>query len=104
LFFVTELDENTMILIEAETSAAFGKNDLEVRPDPLRAYKNAVLLAGQLSRAMADGLAKAHAGTDNDTAVTFGLRVDSNGSVMIAQSLDKAQIHITVRRSGGSRG
>ena len=41
-FFLTQITEDTEMLIETETTGAFNKSALEVRPDPKKAFLNTV--------------------------------------------------------------
>ena len=97
MFFPSELDENTTILIEAETSAAFAKSDMEERPDPRSAFLNAVALAAKLSSAVSDGFGTSIQGQGASGTATFGVRIASSGAVMLSQTLDRAQIQVAIR-------
>lgn len=100
--FVTQLDGDKMILLEAETTGAFAKSDLEIRPNPMAAFDNAVDAVGTIGTILSDRIRDKFAGTPIETAaVTFGVKVDQAGAVMIAQEHDSAQftVSLTVRVS-----
>jgi hypothetical protein len=94
VFFPTELDENTTFLIESETEGAFTKSDLEIRPDPYRAYHNAIALGSDIAKDIAAQFGAAMEGQKVNAEVTFGIRISSAGVVMISQTLGKAQFHV----------
>jgi hypothetical protein len=98
--FVTQLEGDTMMLLEAETSGAFAKSDLEIRPNPMAAFDNSVALIGTIGRIIGDRITNEYAGGGIEAAeVRFGVKVDGAGSVMLAQEGDKAQfvVKLTVR-------
>src|SRR5690606_34618187 len=92
LFYPTKLDEETMLLLEAEASGAFTKNDLEERPDPLSALIKAVGAAEKFSRFVAKTMKPALRENGMEAEITFGVRCDGFGSVMIAQDIAKGQL------------
>ncbi len=100
-FFITQISDDTEMLIEAETTGAFTKSDLEIRPDPLKAFLNAVDAASKLGLAFADRLRPTMASTRSEADVHFGLKVDGNGSVMISKDSSECQFQVTLRFKGG---
>lgn len=95
--FVTQLEGDTMMLLEAETSGAFAKSELEIRPNPMAAFDNSVSMIGTIGRIIADRVAAEYSGGAIETAVVrFGVKVDGAGSVMVAQEGDKAQFTVTL--------
>lgn len=100
--FMTELDDEGEIrfLMEAETTGAFAKSEMEVRPNPLTAYKQAVNAIGLMAGRMAESVGAQVAGTGVDAEVTFGIKVDSQGAVMISQQSSLCQIQCTLRFKG----
>ena len=103
-FFITQISDDTEMLIEAETTGAFTKSDLEIRPDPLKAFLNSADAAAKLGLAFSERLAPTMAATHSDVDVHFGLKVDGNGSVMISKESTGCQFQVTLRYkgSGGS--
>lgn len=98
--FVTQLEGDKMMLLEAETSGAFAKSDLEIRPNPIAAFDNSIDALGAIGTIVCDRLRDKFAGTPIETAVvTFGVKIDQAGAVMIAQVHDNAQftVSLTVR-------
>ena len=95
--FVTQLEGDTMMLLEAETSGAFAKSELEIKPNPMAAFDNSVALMGTIGRIMSERLAAEFGGGGVEKAVvSFGIKVDGAGSVMLAQETDKAQFALTL--------
>lgn len=92
MFYPTQLDEKTMLYLETETSGAFAKSDLEVRPDPLKALVNAVDLAKTFSRHLAREMKPVLTENNMDAEISFAVRCDGHGSVMIAMDTDKGQL------------
>lgn len=96
MFFPSHLDENTTILIEAETSSAFAKSDLEERPDIHRAFHHAITLASKMAAVMNETFGPN--GSPHGTAtISFGVRINNSGAVMLSQTPDKAQIQVAIR-------
>ena len=95
--FMTELDEtgDVLFLIEAETTGAFAKSALDVRPNPLKCFKQCVAAIGLMADQMATGIGNKVEGTGVDAQVTFGLKIDSAGMVMISQNLG-CQFNVTL--------
>lgn len=100
--FMTELDDEGKVrfLIEAETTGAFAKADAEVRPNPLTAYKQSVKAIALMSERMAASIGTAVKGTGVDAEVTFGIKIDSGGAVMMSQQSSLCQIQCTLRFRG----
>jgi hypothetical protein len=99
-FFITQISDDTEMFIEAETTGAFTKSDLEVRPDPLKAFLNTVDAAAKLGVAFSDRLTPTMAATNSNVDVRFGLKVDGNGSVMISKEATLCQFQVTIRFNG----
>ncbi len=93
--FVTQIEGDTMMVMEAETTGSYAKTSDEVRGNPMAAFDNAVNNAAVISRVMSHRLRMELAGTPVRTAeVGFGLKVTEKGSVMIAQEGTKAQFQV----------
>lgn len=99
--FMTELDDagEVRFLMEAETTGAFAKADMEIRPNPLQSYKQAVQAIGLMAARMADSIGASVAGTGVDAEVTFGIKISSAGAVMISQD-PNCQLQCTLRFKG----
>jgi hypothetical protein len=94
---VTQLEGDTMMLLEAETSGAFAKSEMEIRPNPMAAFDNSIAMMGTIGRIMGDRLSAEFAGGGIDSAVVkFGVKVDGAGSVLLAQEGEKAQFSVTL--------
>ena len=100
--FMTELDDagEVRFLMEAETTGAFAKSDMEIRPNPLMAYKQCVQAIGMMAGRMAESIGASVAGTGVDAEVSFGLKVSSAGAVMISQQSSLCQFQCTLRFKG----
>jgi len=97
--FMTELDESgeTIMLLEAETTGAFSKSELEIKPNPLQCYKQSIGAIGTIAKVMAHQIGDATAGSGADVEVTFGIKIDGNGSVMIASMTGNCQLTCTLK-------
>ena len=92
LFYPTNLDEKTTLLLETEVSGAFVKSDLEIRPDPETALKNAVVAARTFAEHVATEMRSSLELHKMGMEVRFGVRCDGNGTVMIGQNLGNSQL------------
>ena len=99
--FMTELDEagEVLFLMEAETTGAFAKSELEIKPNPLQCYKQAVSAIGLMAERMAAQVGKAVEGTGVDAEVSFALKIDAVGMVMISAN-QNCQLNVTLRFKG----
>ena len=97
MFFPTRLDDETMILIEAPTSGAFTKSELETDADPVNALLNAIELTAQVGRQIGRQIGPALARTGCIGDVEFGIAVNEQGYCMVAGKPDEGQIKCTVR-------
>ena len=99
--FVTQLEGNTMMVVEAETSGAFGKNEGSgQRANPMAAFDLAIETASSMCRIMSFRMAEALRGAPvSTTELDFGVKIDQHGTVMVAQEADRAQfkVKLTVR-------
>ena len=96
-FFVTRLDESTQCLIECETSGAFSKSDLEIKPDPEQAVIIAMSTIVKIAEVMGRNSAQLKSAGANEFDIDFGIKVDGVGSVMIAQRVDEGQFRVALR-------
>lgn len=98
MFYKTQISEETSIIIEAETSGAFTKSDLEDRPDPLRAGMNTINTIAKVAQQMAASLGPALDGTGLAIEVEFGVKADGVGMVMVSQNPDGGQFKVRIVR------
>jgi hypothetical protein len=98
----TELDDagEILMLLEAETTGAFTKSESEIESNPLQAFKMATKNSAIICRRLADSMAQGMAGSGCDFEVSFALKIDSAGGVMIGMTSDDGQFRVTVKRSG----
>ena len=95
--FVTQIEGDTMMMMEAETSGTFAKSDLEIKPNPMAAFDNAIDNASLMARVLSGKMSQALAGTSVESAeVSFGIKIDQAGSILIAQESDKAQFQVRI--------
>jgi hypothetical protein len=93
--FVTQIEGDHIILMEAETSGAFAKSDLEIKPNPMAALGNSMEAVGRIGSLCSERLRAVLAGTGTESAeVSFGIKCDQIGSIMIAQEHEKAQFSV----------
>jgi hypothetical protein len=99
-FLTTQISDDVMLMLECETTGAFTKSDLEIRPNPLMAFLNSVDAMAKVSKAIADGVEPAMATTDTKMDVRFGIKVDGNGSVLISKEQTGCQFLVTLQFNG----
>ncbi len=103
MFYMTDLDDETQLVMEAEAGGAFNKNDLEVRPNPQKAFKNAVETAKTLAGHLATELRPTLNATGADAEITFAIKCDSAGMVLISQRTSEGQFLCKLLfKSGGT--
>jgi hypothetical protein len=96
--FVTQIDADTIMLMEAETSGAFAKSESEIRANPMGAFDTSMGAIGRIGRLMTERLRGELAGTAVESVeCTFGVKVDGAGAVMIAQENDRAQFTVKLQ-------
>lgn len=87
------------ILLEAETTSAFSKSELEERPDPEKAMETSIDLLATLAAAVANQVGDA-VPEGGSAEVSFGIKVDAEGQVCVAKSIDDGQLKCVVRYDG----
>ena len=97
--FMTELDQagEQLMLIEAETTGAFSKSELDIKPNPLQCYKQSIGAIGQITKIMAIQIGEQTRGTGAAVEVTFGIKIDGSGSVMISSMTSTCQLTCTLK-------
>lgn len=96
--FMTELDDagEQMMLLEAESTGAFSKSDLETKPNPLLCYKQSMTAIGTIAKRMALQIGESTKGSGAAVEVSFGIKIDSNGTVMISANTN-CQLNCTLK-------
>lgn len=96
--FETELDDDgeVLFLMEAETTGAFSKSSAGETPRPHLAFKQAVNAIGLMSSRLAHSVGSKIGGTGIEAAVTFGIKIDASGQVMIAAETGNCQFSVQV--------
>jgi hypothetical protein len=99
---MTQVTDDVMLLLEAETTGAFSKSDLEIRPNPIMAYLNSIDTVAKMGSSFSSGLSSTMETAGCDIDVTFGVKIDGAGSVMISKEQQVCQFNVTMRftRSG----
>jgi NTP-dependent ternary system trypsin peptidase co-occuring protein len=93
--FVTQVEGDNLMLIEAETSGAFAKSETEIRANPMAAFDNALDAIGRIGRVASERLAAGVAGTTIEgVELRFGVKIDQAGSVMLAMENESAQFTV----------
>lgn len=98
--FVTQIEGDHLMMIEAETSGAFAKSELEIKANPMSAFETCIGAITRMGRVLSNRVRAELAGTGTESAeVSFGIKCDQVGSVMIAQENEKAQftVKVTIR-------
>ena len=93
--FATQIEGDNLMLIETETSGAFAKSESEIRANPMAAFENALDAIGRIGRVACERIGAQTAGTAIESIdVHFGVKVDQQGGVMIAQENEAAQFTV----------
>ena len=101
-FLVTEISDDVTLMLECETTGAFSKSDMEVRPNPLMAFRNSLDMIGKIGVAFAEQVGPAMAAADAEMDVKFGVKVDGQGAVMVSMRSEECQFNVTMRFSNRS--
>lgn len=99
MFYEVNFDEETRVLFEGQASGALSKGSRggpSFIPDD--ALDNSLDLAKKLALRVATDLAPVVDGTVCSMEVTFGIRADGNGTVMISQTPDIGQFKVVIKR------
>jgi hypothetical protein len=100
--FVTQIEGDNLMLIEAETSGAFAKSESEIRANPMAAFENALDAIGRIGRVASQRIVGQTAGTSIETIdLRFGVKIDQQGGVMIAQENEAAQFTVKLSLRAG---
>ncbi|NCG17485.1 MAG: hypothetical protein GWP91_00520 [Rhodobacterales bacterium] len=96
--FETELDDDgeVLFLMEAETTGAFSKSSAGETPRPHLAFKQAVNAIGMMGNRIATSVGPNIEGTGMQAAITFGIKIDASGQVMIASDTRNCQFSVQV--------
>jgi hypothetical protein len=99
MFFETQLDDQTWVLLDAESQVAFSKGGNEAaHADPSTAMKRALALSAQVGSALAKQLQPvAHANPGMEIQFEFAIKADPAGNVFIGAKPDDGQFHVRVR-------
>lgn len=98
MHFESKIDDQTWLLIEAETSGAFSKSDFEdSKFTPQLAFLNLCTVSAQVALGLTRSLEERLGGTQAEVDVTFGVKSDAHGNVMVAMKPDEGQFSVTVR-------
>jgi hypothetical protein len=98
VFFEVNFDEETRVLLEGAASGAIGKGAGGKDAIPDHALDNIIDLVRRVSAKVATEVAPVVDGTLCTFELTFGVRSDGNGTVMIAQEPENSQFRVTIKR------
>ena len=94
--YVTYIGE-TKILLEAPVGAAFAKQDLDVLPDPEKAIENVISSIRLVAKHMAKEVGPALRGSGAAFELSFAVRADNTGLVMISEQANLGQFQCTMK-------
>ena len=98
MFFESKIDDQTWLLLEAETTGAFAKSGLEgSKMSPELAFQNLCTVSAQVARGLSQMFDEKLAGTNTEVDVTFGVKSDAGGNVMVCFKPGEGQLSVTVR-------
>lgn len=99
MFYEVDYDEDTRILLEGQASGALtkgGASGPSFIPD--KALTNTIDLIRLVASKVTSDVAPVIDGTYCSIDITFSIRADGNGTVMIAQDPSLGQFKITIKR------
>ncbi|MCB9681362.1 MAG: hypothetical protein H6733_07790 [Alphaproteobacteria bacterium] len=88
---------DTKVLLEAPVGSAFAKSDIEVAPDPHRAIINMIDTMRTLVSFMGTEVGPVLRKTGASLEVSFAVRADHQGLVMISESAQAGQFQVSVK-------
>jgi len=98
VFFDVNFDEETRVLLEGAASGAIGKGAGGREAIPDHALDNMIDLVRRVSAKVGTEVAPVIDGTLCTFELTFGVRADGNGTVMIAGTPEAGQFRVTIKR------
>jgi hypothetical protein len=100
VFYEVNFDEETRILFEGQASGAISKGGGGMGKNfiPDDALDNSLDLIRQVATKLATEVAPTLDGTLCSVELTFSVRADGNGTVMIAQDPSLGQFRVTLKR------
>ena len=99
MFYEVNYDEETRVLLEGQASGALtkgGGSGPSFIPD--EALNNSIKLIKQVAQKVTSEIAPVVDGTYCAMDITFSVRADGNGTVMIAQDPSLGQFQVTIKR------
>lgn len=94
--YITYLGE-TQVLLEAPVAGAFAKSDSEIQPDPYKAITNVFETVKLLVEHANKNVGPALRGTGAAFEMSFAVRADSGGLVMISEHANVGQFQCTLK-------
>jgi hypothetical protein len=99
--YITKLGD-TEIFMEAAAAGGLSKGSSKANEgNPLKAASNMIKTAVQVSAALSRELAPMARGTGAGVEVTFAVRANSTGLVMVSENSSVGQFKVTVKIGGG---
>jgi hypothetical protein len=99
-FYVTKLGD-AQIVLEAPASGAFAKGASDVEADPRTAMANIIRNIRQVGSALGSELVPIVRNLGMAMDVSFAVRADSYGVVMVSQNTSEGQFLVTVKMIPG---
>lgn len=101
--YITYIGEK-QLLLEAPAVGAFTKSDGGVTASPMRAIQNMVATIKDLAEYMGDELTPVLEQTGASFELSFAVRADGNGLVMVSESAEIGQFQCKLTWGGGGGG
>jgi len=100
MFYEVNFDDETRILLEGQASGALakggGRGGLEFIPDT--ALDNCIDLIRKVAQKISTEVAPAIDGSYCAMDISFSIRADGNGTVMLGQDPNVGQFQVTIKR------
>lgn len=98
MFYEVNLDDETRVLLEGQASGALTKGGSGPNFVPDDALDNCIDLIRKVAEKLSADVAPVIDGSYCALDVSFSIRADGNGTVMIGQDPNCGQFHVTIRR------
>lgn len=98
MFYEVNFDEETRVLMEGQASGAISKGGDSTDFIPDDALDNAIDLIQKVVARVSTEVMPAVDGQLCSMDLTFGVRADGNGTIMIAQTPELGQFKVTIKR------
>ena len=98
MFYEVNFDEETRVLLEGQASGAIAKGGSDTGFIPDDALDNSIDLIQKIVARMSTEVMPSIDGQLCSMEVSFSIRADGNGTIMLAQTPEAGQFRVTIKR------